>query len=479
MDWVVQQTAERSAAEYVPVEPFYSALPDQSMNAVQIAFGDLNSLQDRSLIRLAAGLGGIESFDVLVTAEGRAFVERLQAARANKPARRAVCCDAVVAWLYSCDAVRPPGLALERIRDDLARGYCFAEPFSDSDLDTASAWLHRQGLVDGAIVDQAEGPVIAYLTDAGAECAEDHEADTRAYFEQQRPPVPRRAVDTGARSEPLLAPDALQIPAQLAGDPAILGEVSGGLAEWAEAQMTEGQRQAKRRSWVDKYRPALDLAFSDFLTSAQWPERERFRRRLAQRGLSDISLDEMLREMPRSHWERNLVVPDQIVLSLQVLQEMSKAQDLMAACIAIVKRAYELYISETEEDPELRSDDPTLIGAAGYDPALLLRAREGAKPASTKPPGRRHVWYRHYRLDQAPERGSDAVLQRRRYSQRLPHRPRKHHHRRSPPLRPGISGANDSTFRHDGHQARVREPAGRSRASGRTLCGHAVRRNLV
>jgi hypothetical protein len=144
IEWLTQQSAERHPAEYVPVEPFYSALPDQSMNTIQIAFGDLNSLRDRSLIDLAAGLGGIESYHALVTAEGRALAERLQAARANKQRRRAACRNAIVDWLCSRDAISPPGLVLEKIRDDLARGYWFGEPFSGSDLDAASAWLHRQ-----------------------------------------------------------------------------------------------------------------------------------------------------------------------------------------------------------------------------------------------------------------------------------------------------------------------------------------------
>ena len=140
--------------------------------------------------------------------------------------------------------------------------------------------------------------------------------------------------------------------------------------------MRDDQLQAKRLSWVDRFRPALDLALDEFLAAAQWPEREPFRRKLTQRGLDDFSLDEMLQDMPRSPWGRNMVVPDRIVLSLQVLQELPKAKTLLDVCMAIVGRAYEQYSSETVDDPVLRSDDPVLLSAAGGDAGLLLRARE-------------------------------------------------------------------------------------------------------
>lgn len=125
-----------------------------------------------------------------------------------------------------------------------------------------------------------------------------------------------------------------------------------------------------------KFQPVLDLALDEFLQTAQWPQRERFRRKLTQRALGDLSLEEMLQTMPRSSWERNMAVPDQIILSLQVLQELPEAKALLDVCMAIVKRAYELYSSDTHDDLKLRSDDPVLLSAAGGDPGLLLRALE-------------------------------------------------------------------------------------------------------
>jgi hypothetical protein len=103
------------------------------------------------------------------------------------------------------------------------------------------------------------------------------------------------------------------------------------------------QVTADVEAWVDRFRPALDLALGQFLTSAEWPERERFRRTMVQRGLDQLSLDEMLSSMPRSNWLARQFPPDRVVLSLQVLQDLQAATDLLNVSVAITQRAYALY----------------------------------------------------------------------------------------------------------------------------------------
>lgn len=137
-----------------------------------------------------------------------------------------------------------------------------------------------------------------------------------------------------------------------------------------------GQVTADTRAWVDRFRPALDLALAQFLASAEWPERERFRRRLAQDGLDPMSLDELLRDMPRSSWPARQIPPDRVTLSLQVLQELPEAAELLDVCVAVIQRAYTLYISVDDDEPVLRSDDPLLTAASHGDAHLLLCARE-------------------------------------------------------------------------------------------------------
>jgi hypothetical protein len=66
-----------------------------------------NNSSDTSLIHSAAGLGGIEEFDALATAQGRPLAEDVQARRADKRLCGAACRDAMVDWLSSQDAWTP------------------------------------------------------------------------------------------------------------------------------------------------------------------------------------------------------------------------------------------------------------------------------------------------------------------------------------------------------------------------------------
>jgi hypothetical protein len=145
-------------------------------------------LEQRSLIDLAAGIGGIESYDALATARGRRFAEKLQARRADKRQRKIACRDAMVDWLYARDATGP---LTQPARSDMLAdprgGIWLAAPFEADDLDAAAAWLNRHRLVGGMMVDECEGPVRLYLTDAGIRCAEEFDSDTTRFIAAQRP----------------------------------------------------------------------------------------------------------------------------------------------------------------------------------------------------------------------------------------------------------------------------------------------------
>lgn len=184
IEWLVPQS---SSATYVPVKPFYDAQPDRNALTIRVVHDELRELEQRSLIQLAAGLGGIEEFDALATAQGRLLAEDVQARRADKRVRRAACRDAMVDWLSSQDAwTRQRQPARDRMLDDPQYGTWLAEPFSEADLDDAAAWLYRHHLVDGITIDQCEGPVRLYLTDAGVACAEEFCSDTARYAAAQR-----------------------------------------------------------------------------------------------------------------------------------------------------------------------------------------------------------------------------------------------------------------------------------------------------
>jgi hypothetical protein len=186
VEWIVPRSADTT---YVPVKPFYYQQAGQDALTLPVVHGELHDLARRSLIDLAAGIGGVESNDALATPEARrlVLVEDLQARRADKQLRKAACQDAMADWLYSRDAVSPMTQpARDEMLSDLRWGAWLAEPFSASDLDAAAAWLHRHGLVKGIMVDQRDGPVRLYLTDEGVGCVEQFGSDTSRYVEMQQ-----------------------------------------------------------------------------------------------------------------------------------------------------------------------------------------------------------------------------------------------------------------------------------------------------
>ena len=182
VEWIVPQSADT----YVPVKPFYDEQADQEALRLPVVHGELHDLARRSLIDLAAGIGGVESYDALATPEARRLVEQLQDRRADKRLRKAACRDAMVDWLYSRDAVSPlTQPARDEMLNDLRWGAWLAAPFSVDDLDAAAAWLDRHSLVKGIMIDQCEGPVRLYLTDEGVVCVEQFGSDTSRYVEMQ------------------------------------------------------------------------------------------------------------------------------------------------------------------------------------------------------------------------------------------------------------------------------------------------------
>jgi hypothetical protein len=196
IEWLVPQS---TSAVFVAVKPFYDAQGDPGTFTVQVVHDELRELERQSLIHLAAGMGGIEAFDALATAQARQLVEEVQSRRADSRLRRIACRDAMVDWLSSQDASSPlRQLARDQMLADPRYGTWLAESFSEADLDAASAWLHRRHMVDGAIVEEYEGPVSLYLTDAGVACAEEFCSDTARFVAAQRPDGAGQHIDRSA-----------------------------------------------------------------------------------------------------------------------------------------------------------------------------------------------------------------------------------------------------------------------------------------
>lgn len=185
LEWLATQSAGQPHV-YVDVAAFYHSLADLGDDEFGIALADLKLLEERQLISQASGMGGIEALAAMLAPQGRNFLDQLQASRADKRRRRLACRDAMVAWLYSTDAITSMKMpAREAMLADLRYGTWLAEPFKNTDLAEAAGWLHDHELVNGPTVDQDPGPLRLYLTVDGIACAESFDSDTRRYVEMQ------------------------------------------------------------------------------------------------------------------------------------------------------------------------------------------------------------------------------------------------------------------------------------------------------
>lgn len=244
IEWISQQEGYSCR----PVE-FYDSLPDQAMNRPDVAHDDLKLLEDRSLIKLFAGGAGIQGMEILLFPGIRDLAEEMRDNRASRSARRVACRDAMVAWLWTHDALSH---ATRQVRAEMLNesGFSvwFAEPFSDADLDTAAAWLKHHGLVDGVGAEETQGPFLLFLTDEGAECAERFESDTDRWKQaQQQSRDPGMVVTFGGDNYGQVARDHSHQVQNIGASAAHLRELITSLAELVHSLVPEASDFAGER----------------------------------------------------------------------------------------------------------------------------------------------------------------------------------------------------------------------------------------
>lgn len=170
---------------YVSVELFYEGRPDQRENDSGVANADLKLLEERGLIINGSGLGSMDTLAAMIAPSGRNYLEGLRSSRADKAKRRIACRDAMVAWLYSVDAINTRNQPVRQQMLSMPKyGMWLAAPFDDTDLADASAWLREQGLARGVTAWGDPGLLRLYLTSDGVSCAELFDFHTTRYLER-------------------------------------------------------------------------------------------------------------------------------------------------------------------------------------------------------------------------------------------------------------------------------------------------------
>lgn len=105
---------------------------------------------------------------------------------------------------------------------------------------------------------------------------------------------------------------------------------------------------AAESDWVDANRDIVERAFASLMDTGEWPTVERVQRELDRAG-SSSDVRESLRHMPRLPGEMSAWEPTVVAVPLRLLRFVPAAEPVLALCLAIVRRAVEVY--ESEADP--------------------------------------------------------------------------------------------------------------------------------
>jgi CHAT domain len=158
-----------------------------------LAHRDVSALGELGLVRPVIGWGpSLATVQTSITSAGRARADELTARQRDRSERQWACRSVLLSWLYDIDAVE----TMERSKtwDGFftdTRSTYFGDQFSRQEVDRAAAWLYRHKLIDGATVDEADGPIRAYALDEGVRCVERFDADVRRYLDlMEHAPLP-------------------------------------------------------------------------------------------------------------------------------------------------------------------------------------------------------------------------------------------------------------------------------------------------
>lgn len=113
---------------------------------------------------------------------------------------------------------------------------------------------------------------------------------------------------------------------------------------------------AAEAEWAAANHTLLEHAFTNFLATGEWPEVDRVQRDLDRAG-GTIDVREALRHRPEVPGEMRAWEPSLATVPPRLLRFVPAATELIEMCLAIVRRAVDIYFNAEVEDAEIGSGD--------------------------------------------------------------------------------------------------------------------------
>lgn len=153
------------------------------------AHADVDALEQRGLVHPARSWGSsIDAVSVRLTDAGRSELDEVRDRRNDASARRWGARSALVLLSSRRGAVDDDS-AVDLIKVTVEADLNFwGDPYSEVELWRAAEWLHEQDYIGGPTVEEHTGPIRAWLTDRGEECADDFGGDVRRHYRRTMTP---------------------------------------------------------------------------------------------------------------------------------------------------------------------------------------------------------------------------------------------------------------------------------------------------
>lgn len=175
LDWAY----ERSQAEHsIPdVSDYLDEHEDVDEATLDAA---IRTLDEHGLLEVAVAMGGIRNWSIAPSNAGTAEVRARRDRRQNHAARAVAARDALLDWMYAQkrDGVGSP-IPTNILRDP--RGHFEGDPFTEREIDDASAFLADRALLKAA-AEGGDGVVLrGDITPSGEVVVEEHGSSVRAW----------------------------------------------------------------------------------------------------------------------------------------------------------------------------------------------------------------------------------------------------------------------------------------------------------
>lgn len=178
LDWSYDNSRDGTLPDLGTYLDEHEGADDESTEAA------MNALASARLVDTVITMGGLRNWGLAPSAEGSTALRARRDRRQNKSARAVAAREALLDWFYEQQRDGVHFAITTNVLND-PRGHFEGDPFTDQEIDDASAFLLDKGLVKSAGASWGAAVLRGEITPLGEEVVENHEGSIRAWSSAQ------------------------------------------------------------------------------------------------------------------------------------------------------------------------------------------------------------------------------------------------------------------------------------------------------